>query len=106
MKLLLRAKALLDLPEAKALTGSTLSATLRGTMEAEHRGNLSKAHLDHPMMDAARKAGLHSLGDLAKALGYGESGKGFLSRVLKGQKKLPSEKAAKFRDLTGKSWKV
>jgi hypothetical protein len=91
----------------KGLPKSTLTDTLRGEMEATHRGSISKAHLDHPMMDAARKAGYQSLGDLAEALGYdADSGKSFLSRVFKGKKSMPSDKAAKFRELTGKSWKL
>lgn len=87
------------------LPKSPVTDKLRGDMEAAHRQKLSDARTGgktHPMMLAARKAGLVSIADLAEALGYTRSG---MSRILAGDRGISDEAAKKFEELTGKPWR-
>ena len=72
-------------------------------MSPDHRAALSDSLLGKDAnMRAARAAGIPSSRALAKKLDVSPQ---FLSQVRKGVRKMPDDKAAIFKQLTGKDWK-
>lgn len=80
-------------------TGERSPKVNKPEMVDSHRQAISEAHMPgSAAMKAARKAGMRTLADVARALGVS---KGFVSQVLNGKKYMPPERAAEFQRLTG-----
>lgn len=102
LKLQDRWALLMELAAAPGALTSGKRSPKVDNMDTAHREAISKAHLKSAPMAAARKAGLLTLGDVAKALGCSKS---FISQVFSDQKPMPPDKAARFEELTGYRWK-